>query len=84
MNDILRFFLNKFVIVYFYNILICNKNNEKYLKHVRFVMKIFHKNNYYVKSSKYLFFQKYIKFCDYIIDDEKMRMNEKKFKCIKS
>ena len=66
MNDMLRFFLDKFVIVYFNDILIYNKNNEKYLEHMRFMMKIFHKNNYYAKSSKCFFFQKYIKFCDHI------------------
>ena len=58
MNDILRFFLDKFVIVYFDNILIYFKNNKKHLKYVRFEMKIFHKNYYYVKSS--IFFLKNI------------------------
>ena len=32
----------------------------------------------------YFFFQKYIKFYDYIIDDEKIRINEKEFKYIKN
>ena len=84
MNDILRFFLDKFVIVYFDDILIYNKNDEKHFEHVRLVMKTFHKNDYYVRSSKFVFFQKYIKFCDHIIDDEKIQMNEKKLKCIKN
>ena len=72
MNDILKFFLDKFVIVYFDDILIYNKNDEKYLEHVKFVIKFFHKNNYYAKLLKYVFFQKYIKFYNYIIDDEKI------------
>ena len=84
MNDMLRFFLDKFVIVYFDDILIYNKNDEKYLEHVRFVMKIFHKSNYYAKSSKCVIYQKYIKFRDYIIDDEKIRMNKKKLKYVKN
>ena len=57
MNDMLRFFLDKFVIVYFDNILIYNKNNKKHFEHVRLVMKTFYKNDYYAKSSKYVFFQ---------------------------
>ena len=57
MNDMLRFFLDKFVIVYFDNILIYNKNNEKDFEHVQFVMKTFYKNDYYAKSSKFFFFK---------------------------
>ena len=84
MNDMLRFFLDKFVIVYLDDILIYNKNDEKHLEHVRLVIKAFHKSDYYAKSSKCVFFQKHIEFCDHIIDDEKIRMNEKKLKCIKN
>ena len=57
MNDILRFYFDKFVIVYFDNILIYNKNDEKHLEHMRLMMKVFHKNNYYVKLSKCVFFK---------------------------
>ena len=41
-------------------------------------------NKYYEISSKCVFFQKHIEFCDHIIDDEKIRINEKKFKTIKN
>ena len=51
-----RFFLNKFVVIYLNNILIYFKNNEKHYEHVKFVIKIFRKNDYYVKSSKCVFF----------------------------
>ena len=84
MNDMIRSFLDKFMIVYLDDILIYNKNYEKHLEHVRLVMKTFHKDDYYAKSSKCVFFQKYIESCDHIIDDEKIRMNEKKLKCIKN
>ena len=59
MNDMLRFFLDKFVIVYLDDILIYNKNDEKHLEHVRLVMKVFHKNNYYAKSLKFFFSKTY-------------------------
>ena len=55
MNDILRFFLNKFVIVYLYDILIYSQNDEKHLEHIKLVIEIFYKNDYYTKSSKYFF-----------------------------
>ena len=58
MNDMLRFFLNKFVIVYLNNILIYFQNDEKHLEHVKLVIETFHKNDYYTKSSKCFFFSK--------------------------
>ena len=42
-NDILRFFLNKFVIVYLNNILIYFQNDEKYFEHVKLVIETFKK-----------------------------------------
>ena len=83
-NDIFKFFLNKFVIIYLNNILIYNKNDEKYLKHIKLVVKTFRKNNYYVKSSKCVFFQKIIKFYEHIINNEKVRINKIKLKIIKN
>ena len=84
MNDFLRFFFDRFVIVYLNNILIYSKNDEKHLKHVILIVKTFHKRKYYAKLSKKIFFQKHIEFCDHIIDDEKIRMNENKLKTIRN
>ena len=83
MNNILRFFLNKFVIVYLNDILIYSQNDEKYFEYVKLVIEIFHKNNYYAKSLKCFFFQKYIEFCEYVIKNDKIQMNEKKLKIIR-
>ena len=58
MNDFLRFFLDRFVIVYLNDILIYNKNDEKHLKHVILIVKTLHKKKYYAKSLKCFFFSK--------------------------
>ena len=83
MNDLLRSFLDKFVIVYLDDILIYNKNEEKHLQHVKLIVETLRKNDYYAKSSKFAFFQKHIEFCDHIIDDEKIKMNQNKLRCIR-
>ena len=83
MNDMLRFYLNKFVIVYLNDILIYFKNDEKHFEHVKLVMKTLRKNDYYAKSSKCVFFQKIIEFCDHIVDNEEVRMNEIKLRVIR-
>ncbi len=80
----LRFYFNRFEIVYFDDILIYSKNDEKHMKHVRLVIKALHRDEYYAKSSKCAFFQKHIKFCDYIINNKKIQMNQTKFKTIKN
>ena len=84
MNDMLRSYLNKFVIVYLNDILIYSKNDEKHFEHVRLVIETFHKHNYYAKSSKCSFFQQQIEFCEHIVDNDKMRMNEIKLKTIQN
>jgi len=43
MNDVLRSFLDEFVIVYLDDILIFNKSREKYVKHVRKVLDVLKK-----------------------------------------
>ena len=48
------------------------------------MIEAFHKYEFYTKSSKYNFYQKHIKFCEHIIDDNKIKMNETKLKIIKN
>ena len=83
MNNLFQSFLDKFVIIYLNNILIYFKNNEKHTQHIKLMIEVFHKHEFYAKSSKCNFYQKHIKFCEHIINDEKIKINETKFKIIK-
>ena len=60
------------------------QNNEKYFEYIKIVIEIFYKNDYYTKSLKYFFFQKYIKFCEHVIENDKIQTNEKKLKIIRN
>ena len=84
MNDLFRLYFDKFVIIYLNDILIYFKNDEKHTQHIKLMIKVFRKHEFYAKSSKCNFYQKYIKFCEHIIDDKKIKMNEMKFKIIKN
>ena len=84
MNDMLRPYLDKFVIVYLNDILIYFKNDEEHLEHVKLVIEVLHKHDYYAKSSKCSFFQQQIEFCEHIVDNGEMRMNEIKLKIIQN
>ena len=84
MNDLLRLYLNKFVIIYLNNILIYFKNDEKHTQHIKLMIETFRKHKFYAKSSKFNFYQKHIKFCEHIINNEEIKMNETKLKIIKN
>ena len=47
------------------------------------MIEVFCKYKFYAKSSKCNFYQKYTKFCEHIINNEKIKINETKFKIIK-
>lgn len=55
MNEIFKLFLRRFVLVFFDDILIYNKNREEYLQHLRFVLEVLKKSNLFAKISKYTF-----------------------------
>ena len=84
MNEMLLSYLDKFVINYLNNILIYFKNDEEHSQYVKLIVKALRTNDFYVKSSKCIFYQKRIEFCDHIIDNEKIRMSETKLKIIKN
>ena len=84
MNDLFRPYLDKFVIIYLNDILIYFKNDEKHTQHIKLMIEVFRKHEFYAKPSKCNFYQKHIKFCEHIIGDKKVKMNEAKFKIIKN
>ena len=83
MNDLLRPYFDKFSLIYLNDILIYFKNDEEHTQYIKLMIEVFRKHKFYAKSSKYNFYQKYIKFCEHIINDKKIKMNETKFKIIK-
>ena len=83
-NNLFRLFFDKFVIIYLNNILIYFKNDEKHTQYIKLMIKVFRKHKFYAKLSKCNFYQKHIKFCEHIIGDEKIKINETKFKTIKN
>lgn len=82
-NDMLRPFLDKFVVVYLDDILIYSKNDKEHLEHVKLVVETLRENGYYAKPSKCAFFQKTIEFCGHIIGNGEVRMDEAKLKAIR-
>ena len=55
-NNLLRSYFDKFVIIYLNNILIYFKNDEKHTQHIKLMIKVFRKHEFYAKSSKCNFY----------------------------
>lgn len=57
MNELLAEYLRKFVIVFFYDILVYSENLHKHLEHVQLVFDRLQENQFYVKKKKCSFGQ---------------------------
>ena len=82
MSNILREFVNDFVVVYFDDIIIYSENPEDHLRHVRKVLEKIKRHKVNLKISKCEFGVKETEFLGQIINGKTMRMQEEKVKAI--
>src|SRR5215471_15590518 len=81
-NQALAGFLNVFCIVYLDNILIFSENEDKYQKHVRQMLKRLREFKLFTKLLKYIFSQISVRFLEFVIDTEEIRMKSDRIKTI--
>jgi hypothetical protein len=67
MNKIFMEYLEKFVVVYIDDILICSKNEEEHEEHLRLVLQKLREHELYAKFSKCEFWLKEVSFLGHII-----------------
>ena len=82
MNKIFSDLLDIYMIVYLNNILIYSDNMIDHRKHVKEVLRRLQKNNLYVLLAKYIFYQDKIKFLEFVLDSEGLRMDKMKVQTI--
>jgi hypothetical protein len=82
MNDLLRPYLDKFVIVFLDDILIYSKNEEEHEQHVKQVLDILRQNKLYAKLSKCEFFQHEVSFLGHRFSAKGKEMDPDKVKAI--
>ena len=78
MNETLRSFINKFVVVFFDDILIYSKSIQEHAEHLKAVLGALRKQKLYVKLSKCLFAQPDVEFLGHIISQKGVGTDPKK------
>ena len=78
MNQVLRKYLGKFILVYLNDIIIYSKMFEKHKEHVRLVFEVLRAASLMMKPKKCKFAQKELQFLGHIISAEGIRMDPDK------
>jgi hypothetical protein len=84
MNDILGRYLQKFVLVFFEDILIYSKTWEEHLQHIWQVLALLQANSIFLKKSKCSFGQTTVGYLGHIISDQGVAVDPEKIKAITS
>ena len=82
MNNVLRPYLGKFVVVFLDDILIYSRTREEHLEHLRKVFQLLRENSLYAKESKCEFFAEEVKYLGHIISRDGIRMDREKVQAI--
>ena len=78
MNDLFHPYLRKFMLVFFYYILIYSKNWNSHLKHVETILKLLEENKFYANKWKCSFRKKEIEFLGHIVSTDNIKVDLKK------
>lgn len=82
MNDALRDFLGKFVVVYLDDIVIYSDSDEEHEKHLEQVFETLRKHELYAKPSKCVFGTPTLDFCGHIVGNGQVKPNAAKIQAI--
>ena len=82
MNQVLHRFLNRFIVVYFDDILVYSNNNEEDIQHLRKLFQVLTETEMYINPKKCTFLPKEIVFLGFLIKEGKIDMEPKKVEAI--
>ncbi|GJZ16246.1 putative reverse transcriptase domain-containing protein [Tanacetum coccineum] len=82
MNRVCKLYLDKFVIVFIDNILICSRNEKEHEEHLKLILELL-KGELYAKFSKCDFWLPKVKFLGHVIDSEGIHVDPAKIESIK-
>jgi hypothetical protein len=83
MNGLFREYLDKFVIVFLDDILVCSKSQEEHEHHLRMVLQFLREHKLYANLSKCIFYQNKIHYLGHIISAKGIEVDPEKIKAIR-
>jgi hypothetical protein len=83
-NNVLRKYLDVFVVVYLDDILVYSKTYEEHVQHVRLILTVLRDADLRIKVEKTEFHKQEVKFLGYIVSREGLKMDSKKIEAITS
>ena len=84
MNEVLRSFIGKFVVVYFDDILIYSKSLDEHIEHLRAVFGALHEARLFANLEKCTFCTNRVPFLSYVVTPQGIEVDEAKIEAIKS
>ena len=82
-NNTLRQYLNRFVIIYLNDIIIYSNILKEHMNYIFKILKYLNKRNLHLKSKKCEFHRKKVDFLEFVVEQHEVRMNLKKLRTIK-
>ena len=83
MNQVVKLFIAKIVVIYFDDILIYSKSINEHENHLREVMNVLHKNKFYINLNKCNFMINCLIFLGFIIGSQGIQISEENVHLIK-
>ncbi|GJU79334.1 putative reverse transcriptase domain-containing protein [Tanacetum coccineum] len=84
MNRVCKPYLDKFVIVFIDDILICSRNEKEHKEHLKTILELLKKEELYAKFSKCEFWINTVKFLGHVIDSSGIHVDPTKIEAVKN